>query len=116
MADESSFRSELKMTKFEEVYLAKTETVRSLQVKLNQEVSYKSKVLQDSALKRNVSKLSISITLQEHDEDENEENVKNAGELKDDVYDDDDVCDSMAKIVSSSYNSPDVNKHDRGKT
>jgi hypothetical protein len=38
------------------------------------------------------------------------------GEVKDDVYDDDEVCDSMAKIVSSSYNSPDVNKHDRGKT
>jgi hypothetical protein len=73
-------------------------------------------VLQDSALKRNVSKLPISITLQEQDEDENEENVKNDGEVKDDIYDVDDVCDSMAKIVSSSYNSPDVNKHDRGKT
>ena len=52
----------------------------------------------------------------ENDEDGNEENVKNVEEVKYDVYDDDDVCDSMTKDVGSSYNSPDVNKNDRVKT
>ena len=52
------------------------------------------------------------------DEDDELENVKNNEDVKDDVNDDvnDDVCDSMAKCVGSSYNSPDVNKHDSVKT
>ena len=43
---------------------------------------------------------------------ENEEDGKNYEEVKDD---DDDVCDSMTKEVGSSYNSPNINKHDRVK-
>jgi hypothetical protein len=49
-------------------------------------------------------------------EDEDEKIVKNDEEVKDDVYHDDDVCDSRAKDAGSSYNSPVFNKHDRVKT
>jgi hypothetical protein len=51
----------------------------------------------------------------ENDKDEGDENVRNDEEGNDGIYDEDDVCDSMAKGVGSSHNSPDINKHDRVK-
>ena len=129
--DESAFRSKLKMTKFEEVFPDKTGTVRSVRVLVNpNEEMSKYKLLQDLEVKRHVSKFPMSVAIQENDDNEDEENLKNDEgvkdddyddlknyeEVKDDVYDDDDVCDSMTKDVGSSFNSPDVNKHDRVKT
>lgn len=38
------------------------------------------------------------------------------GVVNDILYNDDDVCDSMAQSVGSSFNSPDVKKRDKVKT
>ena len=67
-------------------------------VKLNQDAYNKSMLLQDSTLKKHVSKLPISVTLHGTNEDEDEENVKNDKEVNDAIYNDD-ICDSMAKGV-----------------
>ena len=111
---ESAFCSQFKMTRIEEVYPYKIGTMKNVQVlgKSNQDVSSKSRLPMSVALQEYVQEDSDD----ENDEVEDEENVKNDEEVKDDVYDDDDVCDSMVKDVSSSYNSPDVNNHDRFKT
>ena len=69
-----------------------------VQVKPNQDVSSK-------------SRCPMSLTIHDSEEDD-EEDVKNDEEVKDDV---DDVYDSMTKEVGSSYNSPNVNIHDRVK-
>ena len=77
------------MTKIEEVFSDKI--VRCVQVVVipNKDVSNKSMLFEDFAVKRHVSKLSMSVTLHEN-EDEDEENVKNDEEVKDDIYDNDD--------------------------
>ena len=66
-------------------------------------------LLQDSEIKRQFSKFPMSLITTKNDE----ENLMNNEEVKND---DDDVCDSMTKEVGSSYNSPDVNMHDKVKT
>ena len=90
-------QDELKMIKYqvssEDMYPDKCGSMENVQgqVKKNRDVFSK-------------SKFPMSLT-----NDENEEDVKNDEEVKDD---DDDVCDSMTKVVGSSYNSPDVKKQD----
>ena len=99
-------KTELKMIEIEDVHpnnIGSLENVQ-VQVKPNEEVSSK-------------SKFPMSLTFHERDEEDDTEDVMNDEEENDAIYDDnDDVCDSMTKDVGSSYNSPDVNKHDRVKT
>ena len=99
-------KTELKRIEIEDVHpnnIGSLENVQ-VQVKPNEEVSSK-------------SKFPMSLTFHERDEEDDTEDVMNDEEENDAIYDDnDDVCDSMTKDVGSSYNSPDVNKHDRVKT
>ena len=94
--------SKLKMIKSEDVYPDKIGSMENVQVqaKPNQDVS-------------SMSKFSMSLTFHENVGDDDEEDVTKDEEVKND---DDDVCDSMTKEVGSSYNSPDVNMHDKVKT
>ena len=117
---ESAFHLVWRMIKFKDVFPDKIETMRGVQdtVNLDQDVTKKSKC-QDSAAKRPVSKSPMSLTIQENDgnyEVEDVEIVKNEEEVNAIYDDEDDVCDSITEDVGSSYNSPDVHKHDRVKT
>ena len=111
--DESSFHAVWKMIKFEEVLLKEFGIVMSMQDLLKPvDVYIKSKLPMCVRLQENVPEDSGNGNYEQEDM----ENVKNDEEVRDEIYDDDDVCDSMAQGVGSSYNSPDVNKHDRVKT
>ena len=69
-------------------------------------------------LKRHVSKLLLLVPVEEQDNVEKDDDVEVEKEgLDDDNVEeremlDNDVCDSMAQNVSSSYNSPDAQKQD----
>ena len=133
MQDENAFRSEWKMARVVEVYPDKTGTVRNVlvQVKSNQDGSSKYKPTQGYQLKRHVSKLLLLVpaedqeTVEEEDDVQEEKvilkndvKVKNSileddvEVMKSTVWNEDDVCDAMAPIVSSSFISPDVQKQD----
>ena len=121
LQDENAFRSEWRMAKVMEVYPDKTGTVRNVlvQVKPIQDGSSKYKPSQGYQVKRHVSKLLLLVPAEDQENVEKEDDVEvekvileNDVEVERVILDEDDVCDAMAPSVSSSYNSPDVQKQD----
>ena len=129
LQDESTFRSEWRMAKVVEVYPDKTGTVRNVEVlvKPNQDGSEKYKPSLGYQMKRHVSKLLLLVPAEEQEDVKKDDDVEVEKEVLNDdvevkkkVFDDDvkndilddDVCDSMAQSVGSSYNSPDAQKQD----
>ena len=130
LQDESAFRSEWRMAKVMEVYPDRTGAVRNVQVlvKPTQDGSIKYKSSQGNEMKRHVSKLLLLVPAEEQEQVVQDDDDKVEKVVRDDdvevkrVFQDDDieeenaivveedVCDAMAPSVSSSYNSPDVQK------
>ena len=118
------------MAKVVEVYPVKTGVVRNVQVLVKpiQDGSIKYKSTQGHVMKRHVSKLLLLVPAEEqeqvddYDDDKVEKVVRDDDVEVEKVFQDDDVeeenaisieedvCDAIAPIVSSSYNSPDAKK------
>ena len=96
------------MAKVVEVYPDKSCNVRNVQVLVrpNQDGTNKYKPYHGYELKRYVSKLLHLVSAEDQDEVVLEDDF----EVKSTILDEDDVCDAMAPRVSSSCNSPDVQK------
>jgi hypothetical protein len=116
LQEESTFRSEWKMAKVVEVYPDKSCNVRNVQVLVrpNQDGTNKYKPYHGYELKRYVSKLLHLVPAEDQDEVDDVEVEKvvleDDFEVKSTILDEDDVCDAMAPRVSSSCNSPHVQK------
>ena len=123
LQDESAFRSEWKMARVVEVYPDKKGTVRNVlvQVKPNQDGTSKYKPSKGYELKRHVSKLLLLVPVEDQGHAEQDDEEDDSKGVK--VYEgndvevastrvDDEVCDTIAPSVSSSYNSPDVRQQD----
>ena len=104
------------MAKVVEVYPDKSCNVRNVQVLVrpNQDGTNKYKPYHGYELKRYVSKLLHLVPAEDQDEVDDVEVEKvvleDDFEVKSTILDEDDVCDAMAPRVSSSCNSPDVQK------
>ena len=110
-----------KIIKFEEVFIEEIGTTRSVHdlVKLHEVVSRKFKLLVSVALQEDVQDNSDEKICEDVEYMKDDEMVNDAynDERVIDVYNDDyDVRDFMMEEVGSSYNSPDVNNHDKVKT
>ena len=124
LQDESAFRSEWKMAKVVEVYPDKSGTVRNVQVRVkpNQVGSGKYTPSKGFELKRHVSKLLLLVPVEDQDNvvRNSDDKVENDNLENDDkeemaIVDEDDVSDSMAQDVGSSFNSPDDESQDNVK-